>query len=360
MGSPSPSVGTTGGALPHITEPRAMSLPVEGPGWAPQGSSSPNPRRQEQPPSGVTTSLHMSPLSPEDGTAPFRPAAPSTGSLALGSDAELASLSARAPQGGWSLVQRRHPSLQRMACRSFCHTRKLEDVSPDGALWTCSRTGGPDHPPPQLSHCAVTNRRRTLRTCSDTSLPSPLRTSQDAGHSATAAPRMSTPSLWPVLRGDKEDAWLCPAPSRSRSSLREGRLQRPGHWGASGHQRARADGLRGAAWAHLQLVSDGHFVASCTLRLPGSAMVNPQWAFCALSSWPSARDFTPMPPTIHTRGWGYPQSPHPNPQQMSPSQTPSRVSWAHSCTQDAQIPQTLQVFGEASCGAEGSNLSEKW
>lgn len=121
MGSPSPSVGTIGGALPHITKPRAVSLPVEGPGWAPQGSSSPTPRRQEQPPSGVTTSLRMSPLSPEDGTAPFRPAAPSTGSLALGSDAELASLSARAPQGGSSLVQRQHPSLQRMACRSFSH-----------------------------------------------------------------------------------------------------------------------------------------------------------------------------------------------------------------------------------------------
>lgn len=113
-------------------------------------------------------------------------------------------------------------------------TRKLEDVSPDGALWTCPQTGGPDHPPPQLSNCTVTNRRRTLRTCSDTSLPSPLRTSQDAGHSATAAPQMSAASLWPVLRGDKGDAWLCPAPSRIRSSLREGRLQRPGRSGAIG------------------------------------------------------------------------------------------------------------------------------
>lgn len=41
---------------------------------------------------------------------------------------------------------------------------------------------------------------------------------------------------------------------------------------------------------------------------------------------------------------------------VSPRQTPTnvpqpdtlpRVSWAHSCTQDAQVPQTLQVFGEA-------------
>lgn len=68
--------GNHWGALPHITQASGPYLPVEGPGWAPQAPA-PHPRRQEQPPSGVTTSLReMSPLSPEDGTAPFRPAPP--------------------------------------------------------------------------------------------------------------------------------------------------------------------------------------------------------------------------------------------------------------------------------------------
>ena len=64
------------GAPPHITEPLAVSLPVEGPGWHPRAPAPPPPRDRNCHPSGVTTSLHTSPLSPEDGTAPFRPLLP--------------------------------------------------------------------------------------------------------------------------------------------------------------------------------------------------------------------------------------------------------------------------------------------
>lgn len=67
--------GTIGGP-PHITEPLAVSLPVEEPGWHPRAPAPPPPRDRNRHPSGVTTSLHTSPLSPEDGTAPFRPLLP--------------------------------------------------------------------------------------------------------------------------------------------------------------------------------------------------------------------------------------------------------------------------------------------
>lgn len=98
--------GNHRGALPHITEPRAVSLPVGGPGWAPQGSSSPTPRGQEPPPLRVPTSLRTSPLSPDGGTAPFRPTVPRmssrTNTHSPGSDAELASPGAHTPQDGLS------------------------------------------------------------------------------------------------------------------------------------------------------------------------------------------------------------------------------------------------------------------
>lgn len=54
--------GNHWGAL-HITRLGADVSQLKRPGWAPQGSSSPTPPEQEQPPSRVTTSLHMSPLS---------------------------------------------------------------------------------------------------------------------------------------------------------------------------------------------------------------------------------------------------------------------------------------------------------
>lgn len=100
-----------------------------------------HPRAPAPPPPGVMTSLRTSPLSPEDGTAPFRPAAPRksshTNTHGPGSDAELASpVHTRLKM---DRVLRPAPlTAENGASVPLSRTRKLEDVSPDGASWTCS------------------------------------------------------------------------------------------------------------------------------------------------------------------------------------------------------------------------------